>query len=662
MLGWFEWDEANQRLRVVIPPWDCVDAPRQSDDVLKQRKEALLARLKLMDLTPMQRGAINDYLGVAAQWIPEELFEFALETVICFAKTDASLFESVVSFQALVSPPFNDLVRAGHPCQKEIDGLVALAILMSRTTRRVYLSDQVSRTREKLHDDHGLAEPHASINHLLARLEALLLIAPPDQEAPMGVALIPAQADQLNTQVRRLLRRMVFSMDSVFHEQLAANIDALVKAERQGIFHHVAQDLEPLASDVPLFAICEPLWVQIHRVAGCNDRSELPDSPTLAREVLDQADAWITACAGVTYRYTRTHLIGLGNRQPTSPQLLRSHELLTRHTRAAAQQRLNQRQRWLSGPAPTSVALTVATNPGAPDADDPVHTWPVERLVRWINGPVTSKGAAKALANQDKLLNRDNELLAQDRQRSGAPAPAKGKKDSQALTKAQAQEVVWQGLILSAEYLRDELRDLGALADSLNLQGTDRNNARTALKGIETALQAMGGFKRTTTIDKAQAQLAQANSCLEQLRSAIKPVQVAADRLLRFGDCLVQQLRQETLAMGKRHGEVIGCPMALDQWAAVRDRFHQRYCSVAQALTMGGERVLLRSDQALALHVTAGSQSGYAFDVSVHLWQRLDESKNDPFDTSSVELFPPMDTQAWFDTFITCAVLHVPLR
>ena len=137
---------------------------------------------------------------------------------------------------------------------------------------------------------------------------------------------------------------------------------------------------------------------------------------------------------------------------------------------------------------------------------------------------------------------------------------------------------------------------------------------------------------------------------------------MAAEKLLRFGECLVLQLRQETLAMGKHHGGVIGCPMALDQWGAVRDRFHRRYCSPVQVLTMDGERVLLRSDQALALHVTAGSQSGYAFDVSVHLWQRLDESKDDPFDTSSVELFPPMNTQGWFDTFITCAVLHVPLH
>lgn len=661
MLGWFEWDEVHQRLRVVIPPWDCVDAERPSDEVVRARQDALVKLIAAMSLNPMQRGAIKDYFSLAAHWIPEDLFKFAQETMICFVTADASLFESALSVQNMVSPPFNDLVKAGNACRREIDDLVALGLLMSRTTRRIYLNDQISRAREKLHDDHGLAEPHASINHVLARLEAVLLIAPPAHGTPMGSALIPAQADRLNTQVRRLLRRLAFSMDSAFHGALAAHIDALVKADRQSIFHHLAEDMDQFAADVPLFAICEPLWVQMQRIAGCKDQSVLPDSPTLAREVLDKADAWITACVGMTYRYTRTYLISLGNQQPTSPQLLQSHELLTRHTRTAAQQRLNQRQRWLAGPAPAAGALTLAADPAAQVADDPVHTWPVDRLVRWINGPVTSLAAAKTLADQAQLVKRDNDLLAQDRQRSGTAAPAKGQKDSQALTLAQAQEIVWQGLIQSAEYLRNELHDLGMLADQLGLKCAERGNAATAFKAIETTLQAMGNFKKATTVGNAQAQLAAANNCLEALRAVIKPVQVAAEKLLRFGECLVLQLRQETLAMGKHHGGVIGCPMALNQWGAVRDRFHRRYCSPVQALTMDGERVLLRSDQALALHVTAGSQSGYAFDVSVHLWQRLDESKDDPLDTSSVELFPPMNTKGWFDTFITCTVLHVPL-
>ena len=661
MLGWFEWDEVSQQLRVVVPPWDCVDVLRQSADVVKRREECLATWLKAMPLTVLQRSAIKEYMGQAAQWIPNDLFGFALETMICFVKTDASVFESVVGFLGLVRPPFNDLIRAGHTCEKEIDDLVSLALLMSKSTRTIYLSDQISRTREKLHDDHSRDEPHAAINHLLDKLEAVLLRAPPGHDATAGGELIPPHADRLDTQVRRLLRRMVFSMDSAFHGVLASCVDWLVRAERQSIFQHLAEESDRLPVDVPLFALCEPLWMQMKRIEESKGSSALPDSQTLAREVLDQALAWVSACAAMTYRFTRTYLTSLGTGQPTSMQLIQSHALLTRQTRSAAQQRLNQRQRWLSGPAPTAGALTLVADPGAKGADDLVHAWPVDRLVRWINGPVTSVTAANALAHQDKLVNRDNDLLAQDRQRSGIAAPAKGQKDSQALTKAQAQEIVWQGLIQSAEYLRDELRDLGALADQLGLKGADRNNAADALKTAETALQAMGSFKKSTTFDKAQAQLGMANECLEKLRSAIKPVQVTAEKLLRFGECLVLQLRQETLAMGKHHGGVIGCPMTLDQWGAVRDRFHQRYCSPVQALNMGGERVVLRSDQALALHVTAGSQSGYAFDVSVHLWQRLDESKDDPFDTSSTELFPPMNTKGWFDTFITCAVLHVPL-
>lgn len=634
---------------------------RQSADVVKRREEGLATWLKAMPLTVLQRSAIKEYMGHAAQWIPNDLFGFALETMICFVKTDASVFESVVGFLGLVRPPFNDLIRAGNACEKEIDDLVSLALLMSKSTRQIYLSDQISRTREKLHDDQSRDEPHAAINRLLDRLEAVLLMAPPGHDTTAGGALISPHADRLDTQVRRLLRRMVFSMDRAIHGVLASCVDGLVRAERQSIFQHVAEESDRLTTDVPLFALCEPLWMQMKRIEESKGSAALPDSQTLAREVLDQALAWVSACAAMTYRFTRTYLTSLGTGQPTSMQLIQSHALLTRQTRSAAQQRLNQRQRWLSGPAPTAGALTLVADPGAKAVDDLVHAWPVDRLVRWINGPVTSVTAANALAHQDKLVNRDNDLLAQDRQRSGIAAPAKGQKDSQALTKAQAQEIVWQGLVQSAEYLRDELRDLGALADQLGLKGADRNNAADALKTVETALQAMCSFKKTTTFDKAQGQLGVANKCLEKLRSAIKPVQVTAEKLLRFGECLVLQLRQETMAMGKHHGGVIGCPMTLDQWGAVRDRFHQRYCSPVQALNMDGERVVLRSDQALALHVTAGSQSGYAFDVSVHLWQRLDESKDDPFDTSSTELFPPMNTKGWFDTFITCAVLHVPL-
>lgn len=664
MLGWFEWDEKLQQLRVVIPSWDCVDAPRQSQDVVQQRVHSATTLIKSMPLKPGHGSIFGSYFESAATWVPDDMIDLATEVMLAMTGLE---FEAAVAvrmkLEAMVDGPFTNLIEAGKPCDQERKNLTSAAILMSSTTRHVYLNDLISRAREKLHEDHGASEPHASINHLLTRLESALLIAPPAEKVSGGGALIPADADRLNTHIRRLLRRLVFSMDRTRYGALTSCVDMLVKTERQSIFHHLAKEMDQFPAAVPLFAICEPLWTQMKRIEESPDRSAMPDSQTLAREVLDLAEAWITACAAMTYRFTRTYLIGLGDKLPTSPQLRRSHDLLTQHTRSAAQQRLRQRERWLSGPAPMAGALTLTADPGAQATDDPVPDWKVERLVRWINGPVTDATAAKALSSPDQLVLRDNMLLANDRKRinPATPAQKQNQKDSLALTRAQVQEIVWQGLSQSAEYLRDELRDLGALADKLGLKGAVRNDATTALKSIEVALEAMSSFKKTTTIDKAQAQLSAANSCLETLRADIKPVQVAAEKLLRFGDCLVLLLRNETLVMGKRHGGVIVCPMSMDQWGAVRDRFHRRYCSPTQVLTMDNEHTLLRSDQVLALHVTAGSQSGYAFDVSVHLWQRLEASKEEPFDTTSTELFPPMNTKGWFDTLITCAVLHVPL-
>ncbi len=91
MLGWFEWDEVHQCLRVVIPPWDCVDAPRQPADVVKDRQDELVKLIAGMSLNPLQRGAIKDYLSLAAHWMSEDLFKFALETMVCFVKVDALL-------------------------------------------------------------------------------------------------------------------------------------------------------------------------------------------------------------------------------------------------------------------------------------------------------------------------------------------------------------------------------------------------------------------------------------------------------------------------------------------------------------------------------------------------------------------------------------------
>jgi len=86
--------------------------------------------------------------------------------------------------------------------------------------------------------------------------------------------------------------------------------------------------------------------------------------------------------------------------------------------------------------------------------------------------------------------------------------------------------------------------------------------------------------------------------------------------------------------------------------------FHQRLLPRTRRIEIDGETVLLSPDQALALYVTGSSQSSYAFDVSVHLWQRRHGSTSGPGLAETA--WPPMNSPDWFDTYITCCVLHVP--
>jgi hypothetical protein len=117
-------------------------------------------------------------------------------------------------------------------------------------------------------------------------------------------------------------------------------------------------------------------------------------------------------------------------------------------------------------------------------------------------------------------------------------------------------------------------------------------------------------------------------------------------------------LARETLTPGRRQGGVIACPLTADDWRWVSNRFHRRWLSGIRHLSVDGVHVPLDMDEALALYVTGSSQSNYAFDVSVHLWRRWNNKTSPPSQQSGV--FPPMNTDDWYDTRVTCCVLHVP--
>ena len=123
---------------------------------------------------------------------------------------------------------------------------------------------------------------------------------------------------------------------------------------------------------------------------------------------------------------------------------------------------------------------------------------------------------------------------------------------------------------------------------------------------------------------------------------------------------VVAALRAESLELGKRRGGQIGYKTRPEDWTFVCDNFHNRWLPHVKDILVNGAPTLLAPNQAVALYVTGSSLSGYAFDVSVHLWQRYRTSQSKP-STESGPL-PPMNTAEWFDTRTTCCVLHIPAK
>ena len=89
---------------------------------------------------------------------------------------------------------------------------------------------------------------------------------------------------------------------------------------------------------------------------------------------------------------------------------------------------------------------------------------------------------------------------------------------------------------------------------------------------------------------------------------------------------------------------VVACALPLSDWGWAVQQFHRRWLPRVKSIAVDGLPLPLDADQAVALYVTGSSLSGYAFDVSVHLWQRYRTSQSKP-STESGPL-PPMNTAA----------------
>ena len=289
------------------------------------------------------------------------------------------------------------------------------------------------------------------------------------------------------------------------------------------------------------------------------------------------------------------------------------------------------------------------TTPGQALPDlDPVHTWSIDRLVHWIDGPV---------AQPKRSLELERICAAEEKDWETEQAQRKpiDQRDDGPLKKQEVQMAVAQGLRSSAQFLRDELRDLLPLGTQLQADANLLRACQDCLAAL-TTLALSQPADEAGDMAQAMADLQRADQALDALRRGIHQRQGEEQTRQRFTAALFQCLRNEPLTLGKRHGGVIAEPLPLEEWGWAVQTFHKRWWNAGLRPSATAAPMPLAPDQALALYVTGSSLSDYAFDISVHLWRRQAASGLPPTTPGEGNT---MNEPDWYDTLIPCAVLHV---
>lgn len=289
------------------------------------------------------------------------------------------------------------------------------------------------------------------------------------------------------------------------------------------------------------------------------------------------------------------------------------------------------------------------TTPGQALPDlDPVHTWSIDRLVHWIDGPVAQP--KRSLGLERICAAEEQDWKAEQAQRTPS-----ARLDGGPLKRHEVQLAVAQGLRSSAQFMRDELHDLLPLGAQLQADANLLRACQDCLAALTTLTLRQPADEAGDTA-QAMADLQRADQALDALRRGIHQRQGEEQTRQRFTAALFQCLRNEPLTLGKRHGGVIAEPLPLEEWAWAVQTFHKRWWNAGLRPSATAAPVPLAPDQALALYVTGSSLSDYAFDISVHLWRRQAASGLPPTTPGEGNT---MNEPDWYDTLIPCAVLHV---
>jgi hypothetical protein len=302
-----------------------------------------------------------------------------------------------------------------------------------------------------------------------------------------------------------------------------------------------------------------------------------------------------------------------------------------------------------------------AKAPPAPHAEnteptdlDPVYAWSMDRLLEWIEGPITKKKGQPL-----KLLDTKKAAASENRSRQTSSATSSTEKApstaSPAFSEEDVKATVRTGLCSAAVFLLEEINDLLRLGQGMHMDNQQLQPCRDIQGPLQRVIH-----DGASNPDEAQSVLQSAQETVDSMRRGARIAQGQRLTRQRFTAALERLLRQEPLVLGKRHGGVVAARLPAADWGWAVQAFHERWLPTftrLQTSNDGANTSRLPADCALALYVTGSSLSKHAFDISVHVWRRRKGCTS--IAGTSPNHLAPMNKTDWYDTLIPCAVLHV---
>ncbi|PZO16777.1 MAG: hypothetical protein DCF26_10960 [Burkholderiales bacterium] len=631
MYGWLNCDESHTpgEISVVIPGWDPIAALSQTDAQRKDRLDQVMPFVTtfIAQDTGDVRNRIFHSVRDIALMAQQEFHDFAMHMCVAHERLpDGPRLAREATMAQIVDVHFSEI---GAPSAKQVQlikNAKKIAILIPDAIMATQLRAICCHVRGEILTDISTRPPeYAGLVNFLLELAQLCDPEHNSRHEDVGSELVnvlltrpSSRFESVQAQIRQLLTRGLGEVVTQTMDRLSAlgglpivtGLDALLRIIEDTLTHGRPAQWSDLID--PHLAVAKALNDCEHNL------------------VLRASVAAVRAGVPMGSERTRQSQAAL----QTMQDMLRAVDQKMTPARATTARQLRAK----------AAPLTSAQ---AAEDLDAVQSWSVERLVRWIEGPVTS-AAVKQPIDRQKIVAREREARRQ------APPPRGNSPQAGALTEADVGGMIEDALSATARFFLDDLNELLPMASTL---GADAK-ALGVCADLRGPLAKLAVQPSSVDEVKARNLLQTAEAATVALRASVKQAKATALVESHFAAQLSAALSTEPLVMGKRHGGVVQCAVRPSDWTFVAANFHSRWLSRAQRIEVDGLPLPLDADQALALYVTASSLSQYAFDVSVHLWRRRPGSNSLPSD--HIGLYPPMNEADWFDTYIPCCVLHVP--